>query len=55
MKIEKKTQTIMLFILLIIIGGLVLYRNKEPSKTNPNTPPQIKGPTMPPPDYATQR
>jgi hypothetical protein len=54
MKLEKKTQTILLFIILIAIGGIVMYGGKQ-SKTPPQTPLQIKGPSMPPPGYATPR
>ncbi len=54
MKLEKKTQTIVLFIILIAIGGIVMYGKKQP-KTSIHSPLQIKGPSMPPPGYATPR
>lgn len=48
---REKRQTILLLILLIIIGGFVLYGKPREVKNDTiiNTAPKVKGPTAPPP------
>lgn len=45
----KKTQAIILLIILIAIGGLVLYNKEQQNDIKQNFKPQIEGPTSPPP------
>jgi hypothetical protein len=56
-KIEiNRTQTIILLIVFIAIGGIVLYGTKnETVVTNSITTPKIQGPSTPPPGYANPR
>jgi hypothetical protein len=49
-----KTQAIILLLVLIAIGGIVLYGKDTPSITK-KVPPLIEGPTTPPPGYAAPR
>ncbi len=48
--IKTKRQAIILLILLIVIGGIVMY-GKPREKVQPkyDTAPKVKGPTSPPP------
>lgn len=48
---KEKTQLYLLLIILIIIGGFVLYRKPNNTNTKPSisTAPKVKGPTTPPP------
>jgi hypothetical protein len=55
MKVENKTQAIILLLILIAIGGIVMYGKKIPQKNTENIVPSIKGPTTPPPGYAAPR
>lgn len=52
----KEKLAIILLLILIAIGGVVMYGEKRPQKvTNDLTPPSIKGPSTPPPGYVTPR
>ncbi len=59
MKVESRTRTIILLLILIAIGGIVMYGGEktpvEKAKENSKTPPVIKGPTTPPPSYEALR
>jgi len=58
MEKAQKTRAIILLLILIAIGGLVLYgRATPPSQTLHTTtvPPSIEGPHTPPPGYAVPR
>jgi hypothetical protein len=53
---NKERLAIVLLIILIAIGGIVMYGEKRPSKaTEELTPPRVKGPPTPPPGYAAPR
>lgn len=55
MKEISKTYAIILLIIMIAIGGIVLYgKNRGPEITR-KVPPLIKGPSTPPPGYAAPR
>lgn len=52
MEQKQKIKVYILLIVLIAIGGIVLYGKDKEVNTNLNkelTPPKIKGPTSPPP------
>lgn len=63
MKVENKTQAILLLLVLIAIGGMVMYGKDKNAPTlkkartseMPLVPPVIKGPTTPPPSYESSR
>lgn len=55
MRVENKTLAIFLLLVLIAIGGIVMYGPKMPSKVIPENPPSIKGPIEPPPGYEALR
>jgi len=58
MKIENRNLAIILLFILIVIGGLVMYKEKDIDK-NTNTEldiaPKIKGPDAPYPNYEPTR
>lgn len=56
MKVKNKAQAIILLIILIAIGGVVMYSSKPTPKLTPkNITTMIKGPATPPPGYAASR
>ena len=53
---NKERLAITLLIILIAIGGIVMYGEKRPSKNADGVnSPSIKGPSTPPPGYAATR